>query len=114
MTMNVQITDPIFARIANHRAARELMQQLYDADGNDDRSPGYFEADALEIELWAELKATTPETIEGLSAFITYLATVDDIDAGTGVPDALCSIAKAWRALGLDPRLNEAADGEAA
>jgi len=101
--------DPIFARIEAHRAARNLMSELYNADGNEDHSPGYFEADALEIELWAELKATAPKTIEGLSAFIAYLSTVDDIAAGTGAPDALVSIAKAWHALGMHPAKGEAA-----
>jgi len=107
--------DPIFARIEKYRAAHEAVLTFPDCDMDGD-NPKWEEAVGREMDLWLKLAETTPKTLAGLSAFIEYIATESGMENefGNGGFYVLESIAKAWRALGLDPRLNEAADGEAA
>jgi len=77
--------DPIFAVLARHRAARAALETI-DEFGE----PARFAA--AEEELWASfdaLRATTPQTLSGCQALVTFM--IEDGGAD-GVEDGECLV----------------------
>jgi hypothetical protein len=114
-TRKAPAADPIFKLIEKHRVAHEHVNSfLGRCTANDPEWPKTVDR---EWDLWKQLARTTPKTIDGLSAFVEYVASYPELEDEaneSGAFEALVSIAEAFRNLALDPQLNKAAKEEAA
>ena len=60
--------DPIFALIAEHQAAIDLLDTVWKLTGGDD-APGYTAAEDIEGKTFKRLINKKPKTLAGLAAF---------------------------------------------
>ena len=99
--MPATATDPIFAAIAGHKAARRVVDSFV-TGGDEAREDRFAELCDAELAVFVETVSTVPTTLAGAIALAEYTLAYPDIGslpADEGLAQATASIATALRSL---------------